>query len=270
MAIITISRGSFSHGKKIAEEVAKRLNYKIISREVILEASKDFNVPEAKLLNAIANPISFFERFSYKREKYIAYIEAEILKHLKEDNIIYHGFAGHFFVKDIPHAFKIRIIANLDERIKLVMKEKNISEEEARKFIEELDEARRKWSLQLYGIDTNDPSLYDMVIHIDKLKIENAVNIICDVVKSGIFDATPESQQIIEDKALAAELKAILVDFKPDVEVSCKKGVVTIKTTYPVQLDDSTLAEKIRERCMKNPKVKEVKVEILPFTIYER
>ncbi len=270
MAIITISRGSFSYGKKIAEEVAKRLNYKIISREVILEASKDFNVPEAKLLSAIANPLSFFERLSYKREKYIAYIEAEILKHLREDNVIYHGFAGHFFVRDIPHAFKIRIIANLDERIRLVMKEKNISEEEAIEFIKGLDEARKKWSLQLYGIDTNDPTLYDLVIHIDKLSVEDAVNIICDVVKSGVFDATPESQQIIEDKALAAELKAILVNVKPDVQVFCEKGVVTIKTTYPVQLDDSTLVEEIKKRCMNNPKVKEVKVEVLPFTIYQR
>jgi hypothetical protein len=53
MAIITISRGSYSHGKEIAEKVAKKLNYDIISREVLIEASRQFNVPEVKLLHAI-------------------------------------------------------------------------------------------------------------------------------------------------------------------------------------------------------------------------
>ncbi len=270
MAIITISRGSYSHGKEIAEKVAEKLNYKITSREVILEASKDFNIPEAKLLSAIADPLSIFEMLSYKREKYIAYIEAEILKYLKEDNIVYHGFAGHFFVRDIPHALKVRIIANMDERVKFIMQQENISKKEAVNYIKKIDEGRKKWSRQLYGIDTNDPSLYDLVIHIEKLTIDDAVNIICNAVSLETFKTTPESQSIIEDRAIAAEVKAAIVDIKPDVDVSCKEGVVTIKTTLPVQLDASSLVQEIKEVCSKISKVKEVKVEISPFTIYKR
>ena len=38
MAIITISRGSFSKGKEVAEKVAKILGYQCISREILLEA----------------------------------------------------------------------------------------------------------------------------------------------------------------------------------------------------------------------------------------
>jgi hypothetical protein len=46
MAIITISRGSYSKGKEIAEKVAQELNYEHTSRDVLLEASEHFNVPE--------------------------------------------------------------------------------------------------------------------------------------------------------------------------------------------------------------------------------
>ena len=52
MAIITISRGSFSKGKEVAEKVAAQLGYDCISREVLLDASDRFHIPEVKLIRA--------------------------------------------------------------------------------------------------------------------------------------------------------------------------------------------------------------------------
>ncbi|MBW1912541.1 MAG: cytidylate kinase family protein, partial [Deltaproteobacteria bacterium] len=45
MPIITISRGSYSKGKEVAEKVSQKLGYECISRDVLLEASEEFNVP---------------------------------------------------------------------------------------------------------------------------------------------------------------------------------------------------------------------------------
>jgi hypothetical protein len=45
MAIITISRGSYSKGKEIAEKVAQELGYECIARKVLLEAKEEFNIP---------------------------------------------------------------------------------------------------------------------------------------------------------------------------------------------------------------------------------
>ena len=46
MSIITISRGSFSKGKEVAEKLAEKLNYECISRDILIEASEHFNIPE--------------------------------------------------------------------------------------------------------------------------------------------------------------------------------------------------------------------------------
>ena len=46
MAVITISRGSFSYGQEIAEKTAKMLGYECVSREILLEAAHLFNVSE--------------------------------------------------------------------------------------------------------------------------------------------------------------------------------------------------------------------------------
>jgi len=44
MGVITISRGSYSKGKEIAEKLAQYLGYECISREILLETSDHFNM----------------------------------------------------------------------------------------------------------------------------------------------------------------------------------------------------------------------------------
>ena len=65
MAIITISRGSYSRGKEVAEKLAQDLGYQVLSRDILLEASERFNIPEIKLVRAIHDAPSIFERFTY-------------------------------------------------------------------------------------------------------------------------------------------------------------------------------------------------------------
>ena len=62
MSIITISRGSYSKGREIAEKVARKLNYECLSRDIVLEASEEFNVPEIKLVRAIHDAPSMLEK----------------------------------------------------------------------------------------------------------------------------------------------------------------------------------------------------------------
>ena len=145
MSIITISRGSYSRGVEIAEMVAEKLNYQCLARDVLIEASKEFNIPEVKLNQALEDPPSFFERFTNVKKKYIAYIQAALINSFRADNIVYHGLAGHFFVKEIPHVLKVRIIADLEYRIKFVMERDEISRDKAIDFLKKIDSSRREW-----------------------------------------------------------------------------------------------------------------------------
>ncbi|MDO9529291.1 MAG: cytidylate kinase-like family protein [Syntrophales bacterium] len=244
MSIITISRGSHTRGKEIAEKVANKLGYKCIAREVLIDASASYNISEVKLLQAIADPPSFFDRFTRVKEKYITYIESELLKHLKQDNIVYHGFAGHFFVKDISHVLKVRIIADIKDRAKIVMERDKISKKEAFQFLKKIDSQRTKWSKNLYGIDVVDPVLYDIVINIKNITVDRAVEIICKAVKLKQFQTTPESQKAIEDLSLASQVKAALTDANNETEVYADGGDIRVKTV-------STLSEKEKDKIKK-------------------
>ncbi len=215
MSIITISKGSYTHGGKLAERVADKLGFDCISRDILLEISKEFNITELKLIRAIEDTPSFLDRYTFGREKYIAYIRAAILDNLVKDNIVYHGFAGHFFVKDIPHVLKVRIIADMDERIMYMMKRENVSEAEALRIVEKVDEERKAWSMKLYGIDTWDCRLYDLTINIGKISSDDAVDMICQTVKLKAFQTTAKSQLQIEKIASEArsEIKNLVSPF---------------------------------------------------------
>jgi cytidylate kinase len=207
MSIITISRGSYNRGKDVAEKLAQKLGYECISREILLEASEKYNVPEIKLIRAIRDAPSILQRLTHQRERYITFIRAALLKHVQKDNVVYHGLFGHFFLQAIPHVLKVRIVGDLEDRVEDEVKREGISAEKAREVILRDDEERRKWSLTLYGADAWDATLYDLVIHLKTITVEGAVELISQARQLPGFQTTPESQQAIDSLVEAAKLE---------------------------------------------------------------
>jgi cytidylate kinase len=228
MSIVTISRGSFSHGKEVAEKLAGNLGYECISREVILEASKHFNIPEIKLTRAIHDAPSILDRFTYGKERYVTYFREALLHHLKKDNVVFHGLAGHFFVPGVSHVLKVRILADLEDRVTEEMNREGISAEAARAILKKDDEERYRWSYHLYGIDNRDPGLYDLVIHLNAITTEGAADIIAYTLKQPRFRTTPESQKAMDDLLLAAQVQAALVDEVPSAKVKVESGQLVV------------------------------------------
>ena len=266
MSVITISRGTYSKGKDIAERLAKRLGYECISREVIIEASKEFNIPEIKLRRALHDAPSVLDRFTYGKERYIAYIKLALLEWARKDNVVYHGLAGHFFLQGIPHVLKTRIIANIEDRIKEEVEKGGITEEEARKLIEKDDYERRKWALALYGIDTADCKLYDMVFHLDTLTPDDVVDLLEDAVKRPCFQPTEDSIKILEDRYLVAKIEASLIGKFPSVKVTFQDGTAYISLKCHPRTKN-TLRNQIKEILSDYEEIKNIDLEILPHPL---
>jgi cytidylate kinase len=266
MSIVTISRGSYSKGKEVAEKVAQTLGYECIARDTIIEASKEFNIPEIKLIRAIHDAPSILERFNYSKERYLAYLQVTMLEHFQKDNVVYHGLAGHFFIKNVSHVFKVRIIADMEDRVKLEMEREQISKEEALRILKNDDHARRQWSKYLHGIDTWDSSLYDLAIHIKKITVNDAADIICHTVRLAQFNTTLESQKALDRMLLVARVKLALIDVRPDVEVYANNGTISINTRA-AEFEEKELIHEI-ERMAKNvPGVQNVEVHLASYIL---
>jgi cytidylate kinase len=266
MAIITISRGSYSRGKEVAEKVARNLGYACISRDILLDASEIFNVSELKLVHAIHDAPSLLDRFSKGKERYLAYIQAALLRFLREDNVVYHGLAGHFFVRDIGHALKVRIGAEMQDRVSLEMARRNIAAREALETLRKDDEQRRKWSRWLYGIDTFDPTLYDMVLHIKRLSTDDAAEIICRTARLERFQTTAASQRALKDMALAAQVKADLMEITVDLDIHADNGHIQIRAKSN-ELIQENLGRELAEKARRTPGVADVQVQVEPIVL---
>jgi len=267
MSIITISRGAFSKGKEVAEKVAATLGYECISREVLIDASEQFNIPEIKLERALHDAPSILQRFTFGKERYLAHISEALLEKVQHDNVVYHGLAGQFLLPGISHALKVRILADMEDRAALEMAREHVDRETALARLRKDDQARRKWSRHLFGVDTWDPALYDMVLHVHKLTVANAVDFICSAARLEQFQATEASRRAMLGLLLAARVRARLVNDFPTVQVQASDGIVTLEVRFNMR-EEPELADSVKEMAGRVPGVREVHVHALQTSAY--
>jgi cytidylate kinase len=263
MAIVTISRGSYTKGKEIAERVAAKLGYECLSRDVLLEASAQFNIPEIRLVRALHDAPSVLERFGHGRERYVAFIENAFLEHVRRDNVVYHGLAGHFFLRGVAHGFKVRVIADLEERVRLEMERQQIDERTARETLKKDDFERRRWALALYGVDTVDPILYDMVLNVGNMTLDCAVEMISGAARSPCFSNTAESQAALDNLVLASRVRVAVVELCPEARASAVDGTVFVDVEAPPG-EEMAVRRKVQSLAAAVDGVARVRVNVRP------
>ena len=137
MAIVTISRGTHSGGDALAMCLAEKLGYKTLSREELLtEAAGRFGAKEDVLQKALEHKPGFLQS-KLRVIHYIAYVRFALLKKAAECdlNLIYHGHAGHLLIPDAPNLLRVKVIADMEYRIKEVMERKRLTREDAIEYI---------------------------------------------------------------------------------------------------------------------------------------
>lgn len=258
MSIITISQGTFTHGREVAEQLAKRLNYQILSRDLILETCEEFSVPEKRLRKALHDAPSLFDRFSHEKDRYVSLFRSILMKHLLDDNIVYFGLAGHFLVQDIDHVCKVRIIADIESRVRHKAWSEGIDDEQARYIIRKDDDERRRWSRALFNKDTWDSTLYDLVINIDTISVDDAVTLLAEIIEGGSFDGNEHSRQKVKKLTILSAIHADMVATAPKVSATIEDDVLVLRNLEGYLVDNSDRRRELRDRYIREYGLKDV------------
>jgi cytidylate kinase len=261
MPIITISRRAYSRGKEIAEKSAKILDYECVGRKILRAASTEYGVPEEKLYKATHEAPSLLGMSPKTRKKYIAYVKAAFAEYMLKDNIVYHGPAGELLIQGISHLLRVRVTADLEERVALKMQRDGVSEKEARNRIIDIDEQHAKLMRWVYGRDDTDARLYDLVINVSLIGVDKAVDIITGTVRLKKFQPMTYSKKLLKNIELSCRVAAHLVDLDPDVRVRSENGNVHVfaKASGKAKAKNSEI---IRERVLSLSNVKTVDVHV--------
>lgn len=232
MSIVAISRGTFSGGQALAECLAGRLGCPCLSREVVLDAAASLGVPVEKFVEAMEKPPSFWERLTGERGDYLNYLRAAFYEYARHDNLVYHGYAGHLLIPGVSHVIKIRVIADVEDRVRTAMNRHGLDRKSALARVKQVDRERGEWMRFLFGVDWNDPTLYDVVVNISRLGVDGACDVVLAAAGLDAFRPTAQSRQAVEDLILANRVWITLAQDPStegaSVKVVAQNGRVTI------------------------------------------
>ena len=202
MAVITISRQFGAGGKTLGEMIANELGYIFLDDVIIQEISKEANVSAAwvksvertaggtfsKFISGMLSS-SYMERMVGDGKGYIdenIYIEKlhEVIRRFAEqDNVVLMGRGGQYILNDFKDAYHILLIADIESRIKFIQRFHDVSNAKVEQLVMQGEKRRANLYKKFHRADYNQPHLYHLVLNMDKLSLEKALQIVCLLVQ---------------------------------------------------------------------------------------
>ena len=201
--VITINRELGSGGRTVGRKLAEKFGVQFYDNALIkaLEEKYNLTVEEIeKLKGRKHNWWADFERIIQigpglysqpqknnwpdvltTNEMFKA--ETEILLGIaEEESCVVAGRSGFFVFRNHPNHLSILIQASMPHRIERVVRKQNVTEEEARKIITKVDNMRENYVKKYTGTTRYDSRNYELVITMDRISEDDAVDIIMDYI----------------------------------------------------------------------------------------
>lgn len=173
MVTITVSGTPGSGKSTVAKLLEKKLGLKYIySGMIFRDMAKKHKMP-----------LEEFGKYCEKHKEIDQELDDYQVKILKKGDVILEGrLAGWLAYKNKIPAFKISLDANLETRIKRIMKREKGSTEKRKKEIITREKSESTRYKKYYDIDIKDTSIYDILIDTGDKKPEEIVDIILNKI----------------------------------------------------------------------------------------
>ena len=203
-----------------------------------------------QVVSSMARAAQDYSRLSALRRPYKILMQRALLEYVRQGDVAYFGYSGHLLLPGISHAVRVRIIAPLPLRVELLMKRENLTDQQARERIAQVDEERSRWTRFMYGKNLKDPELFDLCINLERVSFPTACCVLVNLVQQSDFRATPESLAAVENRYLSACVLAALLDnpktFELEVGATAEDGHVTLEGPYLEEGDRSAVLDTAR------------------------
>lgn len=263
MPVITVFNGSFCRQEPVINGLISETGYTFISdRDLISTAARLSGMSVNKIERAFASKTSVFNKFTHEKERATSYLRLAMAQTIGQDNLVLAGFATHLIAGKIDHVLRVCIIADMKFRVSEAAESQVMTPKEATKLIHRQDEDKAVWVNKLRNVkDPWDPSLYDIVIPMNKMAVADALSIIKDNLGKDIFQTPAASQPSIRDFLMAAKMEVALAKQGHHFPVNAKDGEVAITINKQV-LTLGKLEQELKSIAEKVEGVREVKTKV--------
>ena len=182
--VITISRQKGSGGSWIAGELARRLCWRLVGKDLITEAASKAGIDEAKMQRVFEARVSLQDRMTFQQRsaKYVEAMSTVMCEEVEKGDVVLLGRGAAVILAEDRRLFRVHLVADLDTRIKRIASEQKLKGEkgleEARRLCNGSDYARATFHQYLFNVDWNSPLLYDLVLNTSEVTLDQATEVI--------------------------------------------------------------------------------------------
>ncbi len=248
MPVIFISRGTMSGVYRLVDCLQEHnKDLRFASHESLTKNVNRYGELATRVLEQLDGVIAGYDQFSRLRWPYLVLMRHALLEEVLEDNLVYHGYSGHFLLPTLQHFVRIRIDAPVEHRVTLTMERLRCDEKEARDYITKADEERVHWARFMFGRDLRDPKYYDLHLNLGHMSINAVCGILEQVMKEREFKLLPETRAEVERLFLSASVEAALVtdprSYTFEIAANWEEEVVRLSGPYLKSSELKTVTE---------------------------
>jgi len=198
--IITINRELGSGGRTVGRKLAEKLDVEYFDKVVIKALEERYNLSAEQIEQLKGQETSWWAEFKRKmtfsdseydlnqtniETEDVFRAETQILKALaKDQSCVIAGRTAFYMFREHPNHLSILIQASMPCRMARVAREQNMSKEEARMVIEKVDKMRENYVNEFTGTSRYDARNYQLVINMDEIDEDAAVELILQYIRS--------------------------------------------------------------------------------------
>lgn len=172
MALLSINKLFSSTGDEIAERIAFKLGYKIISGRDLESKIVSYGFPEDKIQLFNDKSPLFFKALTKEYDLYFNYLKMAVLNYAKEGNCIFIGKGAFKILEGVENHGSIQISTPLDKRVAKTSRELNLNVHKAGVLVIKKDRAQKKYYKRYFDCDITDSSNFDLTITAQEQKTE--------------------------------------------------------------------------------------------------
>jgi cytidylate kinase len=200
MRAITVSREYGSGGGEIARRLARRLGWRLVDHEAVVEVAEQLGVSEEEaaahdehvegFVSRILTSMQTIEPIGYvnvtvpaavtvNARDYRGALEKVVMSAVTAGHVVIVGRGAQVIIAQRRDVLHVRVVASLEQRIPYVMRREGVDQETARRRIQAKDRNRVRYLQSEYRRHPEDPHLYDLVLNTNIVDLDSIVDLIC-------------------------------------------------------------------------------------------
>lgn len=187
---IAISREAGAGGGEIAQCLGRRLGWKVYDKCLLDHIAERFQVSR-QMLDLVDETRSnwvydvlgtWMDQTIVPHERYASCLARFVSAAARRGPAVFVGRAAQFLLPR-SRTLAVRIIASPKYRVRQIMERTGLNEKAARLAMIEIDKGRREFVQRFFHHDVTDPHNFDLVVDVDRLGREGAVEEILAAVQ---------------------------------------------------------------------------------------